>query len=85
MGFKDPPASVPSAVVRQALGPSARSGGLYISDQGDDKNDGRTRATAIYSWKRAIKLCDGNGESHLMQGDATLRRLAQEIERRKRK
>ena len=48
---------------------------IYISDHGDDKNDGRTRATAIYSWKRAIKLCDGNAEAHLMQGDATLQRL----------
>ena len=54
---------------------------IYISDDGDDKNDGRTRETAIYSWKRAIKLCDGNAEAHLMQGDATLQRLAQEIER----
>ena len=24
---------------------------IYISDNGDDKNDGRTRHTAIYSWK----------------------------------
>ena len=32
--------------------------------------------TAIYSWKRAIKHCDGNAEAHLMQGDATLQRLA---------
>ena len=54
---------------------------IYISDHGDDKNDGRTRATAIYSWKRAIKLCDGNAEARLMQGDATLQRLSQEIER----
>ena len=55
---------------------------IYISDHGDDKNDGRRRETAIYSWKRAIKLCDGNAEAHLMQGDATLQRLAHEIERR---
>src|SRR6476659_1731806 len=54
------------------------------SDHGDDKNDGCTRHTAIYSWTRAIKLCDGNAEAHLMQGDATLQRLVQEIERRKR-
>jgi hypothetical protein len=54
---------------------------IYISDHGDDKNDGRK--TAIYSWTRAIKLCEGNAEAHLMQGGATLQRLAQEIERRK--
>jgi hypothetical protein len=36
---------------------------IYISDHGDDKSDGRTRDTAIYSWTRAIKLCDGNAEA----------------------
>jgi hypothetical protein len=56
---------------------------IYISDHGDDKNDGRTRETAIYSWKRAIELCDSNAEANLMQGDATLQRLTEEIERRK--
>ena len=45
---------------------------IYISDNGDDKNDGRTRATAVYSWQRAVTLCDGNAETHLMQGEATL-------------
>jgi hypothetical protein len=56
---------------------------IYISDYGDDKNDGRTRETAIYSWTRAVKLCDENTETNLMQGDATLQRLTEEIERRK--
>jgi hypothetical protein len=58
---------------------------VYISDYGDDKNDGLTRETAIYSWKRAVKLCDGNSETHLMQNEATLERLAEEIERQKKK
>jgi hypothetical protein len=44
---------------------------------------GAREGAAIYSWTRAIKLCDGNAEAHLMQGDATLQRLAQEIEKRK--
>ena len=48
---------------------------IYISDAGDDRNDGLTRETAIYSWQRAVKLCDGNTETNLMQGDATLERL----------
>jgi hypothetical protein len=56
---------------------------IYISDFGDDRNDGLTKKTAIYSWQRAVKLCDGNTESHLMQGDATLQRLKEEVERRK--
>ena len=44
---------------------------IYISDAGDDRNDGLARETAIYSWQRAVKLCDGNTETNLMQGDAT--------------
>ena len=36
---------------------------IYISDVGDDRNDGLTRETAIYSWQRAVKLCDGNTET----------------------
>jgi hypothetical protein len=56
---------------------------IYISDFGDDKNDGLTRETAIHSWQRAVKLCDGNSETNLMQGEATLRRLTREIQRRR--
>src|SRR6185295_13595718 len=29
---------------------------IYISDHGSDSNDGLTRRTPIYSWKRARKL-----------------------------
>ena len=58
---------------------------IYISDFGDDRNDGFTRETAIYSWQRAVKLCDGNSEANLMQGEATLQRLREEIERRRKK
>ena len=35
----------------------------------------------VYSWERALKLCDGNTEAHLMDGP-TLERLNLEIERR---
>ena len=31
---------------------------VYISDYGDDKNDGRTRETAIYSWTRCCRARD---------------------------
>ena len=54
---------------------------IYISDAGDDRNDGLTREKA--SWQRAVKLCDGNEEMHLMQGDTTLHKLAQKIERQR--
>ena len=57
---------------------------IYISDAGDDRNDGLTRETAIYSWQRAVKLCDGNTESNLIQNDATLERLVGEITKRRR-
>ena len=56
---------------------------IYISDAGDDRNDGLTRETAIYSWQRAVKLCDGNTETNLMQGDATCKgssRKSQSVE-----
>ena len=46
---------------------------IYISDAGDDRNDGLTRETAIYSWP----------ETNLMQGDATLQRLIEEIAKRR--
>ena len=36
---------------------------VYISERGDDKNDGRTPETPVYSWERALKLCDGNTEA----------------------
>jgi hypothetical protein len=32
---------------------------IYISEQGSDKNDGLTKHTPIYSWKRASKLAAG--------------------------
>ena len=54
---------------------------VYISERGNDKNDGRTPETPVYSWERALKLCDGNTEAHLMDGP-TLQRLNLEIERR---
>ena len=41
---------------------------VYISERGNDKNDGRTPETPVYSWERALKLCDGNTEAHLMDG-----------------
>jgi hypothetical protein len=56
---------------------------IYISDVGDDRNDGLTRKTAIYSWQRAVKLCDGSTETNLIQNDATLERLVGEITKRR--
>ena len=56
---------------------------IYISEAGDDRNDGLTRETAIHSWQRAVKLCDGNAETNLIRNDATLERLVAEITKRR--
>ena len=58
---------------------------VFISDRGDDRNDGRTRETAVYSWDRAVKLCDENAEIRLMQSEPNLQRLHKEIKRREAK
>ena len=55
---------------------------IYISERGDDKNDGRSRETPVYSWKRAVNLCDGNSEMRVMEGP-TLQWLTGEIEKRR--
>jgi hypothetical protein len=52
---------------------------IFISNNGDDKNSGLTRETPVRSWKRAVKLAGGNGEMHLMEGDATMQKLIREI------
>jgi hypothetical protein len=40
---------------------------IYVSDKGDDNNDGLTRETAVYSWERATKLCDGNSQMDISE------------------
>jgi hypothetical protein len=53
---------------------------IYISDDRDDRNDGLSKETAIYSWQRAVKLCDAASETYLMQGGATLESRAEKCE-----
>jgi hypothetical protein len=55
---------------------------IYISENGEDKNDGLTRETAVYSWERAAKLCDGN--SGVDVSEASVQRLNAEVVRRRR-
>lgn len=52
---------------------------IYVSNSGDDKNDGLTREKPVRSWARTKKLCTGNTEMHLLEGDATFERLKNEI------
>ena len=56
---------------------------IYISENGNDKNDGRTKETAIYSWKRARKLSTAYMQINV-DSTAARQRLMQEIDRLKR-
>ena len=42
---------------------------IYVSDGGNDKDDGLSAKTPIRSWQRFIQLCEGNDEIIIM-GDA---------------
>ena len=53
---------------------------IYVSNKGDDKNDGLTTATPVHSWKRYMTLSRGNQELLLMEGEATFKRLKEEID-----
>ena len=51
---------------------------IYISNSGDDKNDGLTKETAVYSWKRACALSDGTNEVDATE-PGVLKRITQEV------
>jgi hypothetical protein len=53
---------------------------IYISDQGSDRNDGLTKGTPIYSWKRVRKLFSGHIEI-CVDSAATRKRLMRELGR----
>lgn len=56
---------------------------IYVSDGGDDKNDGLTEKTPIRSWQRFIALCEGNDEVIIMgNGDTGKMRLIAEIDKK---
>jgi len=51
---------------------------IYISDIGDDNNDGLSREKPVRSWRRAVLLRAGHNEMLLIEGTATLKRLTRE-------
>jgi hypothetical protein len=51
---------------------------IYISEFGSDKNDGLTKQTPIYSWKRARKLSPGHMEISV-DSTSTRKRLMKEL------
>ena len=57
---------------------------IYVSDRGNDKNDGLTSTTPIRSWQRFIELCVGNDEIIIMGTDTVRMRLIAEIDKKSR-
>jgi hypothetical protein len=59
---------------------------VYISDDGDDANDGFTLRTPVYSWKQACKLKGGDNsiDMHLI-GGAAERMIRNEIAKKEKK
>ena len=51
---------------------------IYISDHGSDENDGLTKRTPIYSWKRASRLAAGHLEISV-DSTSTRKRLVSEL------
>jgi hypothetical protein len=52
---------------------------IYISDSGDDKNDGLSLKTPIYSLKQAQKLQGGNNDYSWHFGPRAWKRIKKEL------
>ena len=57
---------------------------IYVSDSGDDKDNGLTSKTPVRSWQRFIELCEGNDEIIIMGADTVRMRLIAEIDKKSR-
>jgi hypothetical protein len=51
----------------------------YITEDGDDKNEGESEAAAVYSWRRALKL-PGQGGCQFNISEAARKRILAELE-----
>jgi len=58
---------------------------IYISDSGDDRNDGLSLQTAIYSLKRAKELQGGRNECSGHFGPRAWKRIQKELSEKKKK
>jgi len=56
---------------------------IYISDRGDDKNDGLSLQTAVYSLKRAKKLQGGKNDFSWHFGPRAWKRIQTELSEKK--
>src|SRR5262245_38546373 len=53
---------------------------IFVSNRGDDNNYGLTKMTPIRSWKRCKLVRRGKRAIFLMEGEATLMRMKDEID-----
>ena len=51
---------------------------IFVSNHGNDSNDGRSRENPIKSWKRLMQLSRGGPEWVHVEGPATRARLEKE-------
>ena len=58
---------------------------IYISDSGDDKNDGLSLQTAVYSLKRAKELEAGRSDCSWHFGPRAWKRVRKELAEKKKK
>ena len=58
---------------------------IYVSDSGNDKDDGLSAKTPIRSWQRFMRLCEGNDEIIIMgNGETGKMKLIAEIDKKAR-
>ena len=58
---------------------------IYISDRGDDKNDGLSLQTPIYSFKRAKELHGGRNDCSWHFGPRAWKRIQKELSEKDRR
>ena len=56
---------------------------IYITERGDDKNDGSTVETAVHSWKRALQLSKSGSREFRVPDRVTMERIHAEIAEKK--
>jgi hypothetical protein len=58
---------------------------IYITERGDDKNDGSTVETAVHSWKRALQLSKSGSSEFRVPDRVTMERIHAEIAQKSKK
>ena len=53
---------------------------VYVSDNGDDKNDGLSADAAVYSWKRAKKIKGGDNTIEIFIAACAIDRILDEVD-----